>query len=425
MSFAATARDGILGTLLAPDLRREAVNYCKLMSGTLGRMALQALYFFVLANALTLAELGLFASASAVGLMLASFSGLGFGGLAFRAAAGQPRLLGSYLGAYFAGLCLTVPLGLALAVPVWLLVFRDAVPLTVFVAILLVEMAVWRSLEVLAQAQAGLGRYGTGSLMTTLGASIRAGGALLLLGMGGGLERWAAIYFVTNLLALVVVWCFLRPPVTLRLRVRLLRARLRDGLMFAVSYFALHAQGQADKVIVLSLADARLAGIYAIATRLVEFTALPLRSFYTLYTRRLIGEGRRIRNAVRRIFLMEAAILGISTLGFLVLVAILWHWPDLLGANIASAVPLLALMLAVPAFRNLLEFHGELYFVGGRMTARAVVAVGLVLLGSGALALLLWSTHDITRVGLWLNAIYAGLYGLSALALFKCVTGRA
>ncbi|OJT97977.1 MAG: hypothetical protein BGN82_04625, partial [Alphaproteobacteria bacterium 65-7] len=326
MSFAATARDGILGTLRAPDLRREALNYGKLMSGTLGRMGLQALYFFVLANALSLAELGLFASAAAVGLMLASFSGLGFGGLAFRAAAGRPRLLGRYLGAYFAGLCLTLPLGLALALPVWLALFQAAMPLTAFAAILLVEMGIWRSLEVLAQAQTGLGRYGASSLILTLGASIRAAGAVLLAMTGGGLDAWVAIYFVTNLLALAVVWYFLRPAARLRLRLRLLRARLRDGLMFAVSYFALNAQGQVDKVIVLSLADARLAGIYAIASRLVDFTALPLRSFYALYTRKLIGEGRRIRNAVRRILTMEAVILAISTLGFLVVVGLLSQW---------------------------------------------------------------------------------------------------
>ena len=42
-----------------------------------------------------------------------------------------------------------------------------------------------------------------------------------------------------------------------------------------------------DKLVMLSLADQRTVGIYAISTRIIDFTAVPIRSFYVLYSRKL------------------------------------------------------------------------------------------------------------------------------------------
>lgn len=420
----AAARRDIAAGFFHAGFRRTLENYCKLLAGNSARLGLQAVYFFLLANTLSLAAMGIFASASAVGLMLASFSGLGFGSLAFRAAAGRPRLLVNYLGLFYGGLVLTTPLGLAAALPVYFWLFEGSISLLAFLAILVVEAVLWRIIDVIVLAQNGLGRFTTGALVVTAASAIRAGGAVAFVLMGGGdVERWSLYYFASNLVALLVVFLVFRPPVRPRWRSRLFVSRFRDGAMFALSYFALNAQGQIDKLIVLSLADARFAGIYAISSRIVDFTALPFRSFYTLYTRKLFGEGKRIRNALGRTLKVEGAILGLSVLGFAALALLLWRWPLLLGANVAVAAHLFLLMLLVPAFRNLMEFHGELFFVYGRMTARAAVAVALVTLNAAALALLLSTTADSFTIGLWLNAVYGGLYLLSAAALYRFVTG--
>lgn len=98
MSLAAITRDRISVGFFGPGLRRAMGNYCQLLAGTVSRVGLQAVYFFVLANTLSLSAMGIFASALAAGLMIASFSGLGFGSLAFRAAAGRPRLLPQIVG---------------------------------------------------------------------------------------------------------------------------------------------------------------------------------------------------------------------------------------------------------------------------------------------------------------------------------------
>ncbi len=426
MSLAAITRDRIPPGFFGPGLRRVVENYCLLLAGTVGRVGLQAVYFFVLANTLSLAAMGIFASASAAGLMLASFSGLGFGSLAFRAAAARPRLLGHYLGLFFGSLCLTTPLGLLIALPFYYLLFEHAISLLAFTAILLVEMVVWRIVDVTTQVHNGMGHFTIGSITITVASALRAAGAVSFAVMGGGnVEHWAAYYVAANLAALLAVWTLLRPAVRLRWRTRMFWSRLRDGVMFAISYFALNAQSQIDKIIVLSLTDAKFAGVYAIATRIIDFTAIPFRSFYTLYTRRLFGEGKKVRGALRRTLTVEGAILALSTLAFLALVLVLWRWPNLLGPNVAIAAQLFAPMLIVPALRNLMEFHGELFFVHGRMTARAVVAVGLVCVNAGALALLLSLTRDLLQIGLGLSLISLLLYLLSAGALYRFITQEA
>ena len=423
MSLAATTRDRILPGFLGPGLRRAMASYCQLLAGTAGRVGLQAVYFFVLANTLSLSAMGIFASVSAAGLMLASFSGLGFGGLAFRAAAGRPRLLGRYLGLFFGTLCFTAPLGVLIALPFYNPLFAHAISLSAFIGILLVEMVVWRIVELFTIVHNGLGNFTAGSMTITTASAIRAGGAVLFAFAGdGGIEQWAIFYAVANLGALLTVWLWLRPAVAPRWSMRLLRNRLKDGVMFTVSYFALNAQGQVDKLIVLSITDAKFAGVYAIATRIIDFTAVPFRSFYTLYTRKLFGEGKKAGNSLRRTLTVEGAILGLSTLAFAGLTVLLWLWPDLLGPNIAIAAQLFAPMLIVPALRNLMEFHGELFFVYGRMTARAVVAVGLVCVNALALALLLSRTTDLLQVGVGLSLIQLLLYLLSAGALYRFIT---
>jgi hypothetical protein len=172
----------------------------------------------------------------------------------------------------------------------------------------------------------------------------------------------------------------------------------------------------------LSLADQRTVGIYAISSRIIDFTAVPIRTFYVLYSRKLILE-RRALNQIRRSLGVETAIALTSTIAFAGLLTTLWIWPNLLGHNVASVVPLLGVLLAVPAFKNLLEYHSELFFAYQQMTVRAVLATSQVALKAAALALLLLCFGNIAEWGIWLNAIYIGLYALSAVIVYSLVFG--
>ncbi len=108
--------------------------------------------------------------------------------------------------------------------------------------------------------------------------------------------------------------------------------------MFAVAYCAFISQNEIDKVVMLSLADQRTVGIYAIASRIIDFTSVPIRTFYVLYTRKLILEGRS-SSRIGRSLGVEIMIALISTTAFAGLLAVLTIWPGLLGHNVASATP--------------------------------------------------------------------------------------
>ena len=82
---------------------------------------------------------------------------------------------------------------------------------------------------------------------------------------------------------------------------------------------------------------------------------------------------------------------------------------------------LFGVLLAVPAFKNLLEYHSELFFVYQHMTVRAALATSLVGLKAAALALLLVAFDGIAQWGVWLNAVYFGLYVLSDAAVYLLI----
>jgi O-antigen/teichoic acid export membrane protein len=236
-------------------------------------------------------------------------------------------------------------------------------------------------------------------------------------------ETWSIIYLLFNLAGMLLAIVLFQPRIKLRWRLPLFLGRFHEAFMYAIAYSAFVSQNEIDKVVMLSLADQRTVGIYAIASRLIDFTSVPIRTFYVLYSRKLILEGRA-GNKIGRSLSVEVMIAVISTIAFAGLLTVLWMWPTLLGRNVATATPLLMVALAVPAFKNLLEYHSELFFVYQRMTIRAVLATSQVALKAGTLALLLICFSSITQWGLWLNAIYIGLYVLSAAIVYRFIFGN-
>jgi O-antigen/teichoic acid export membrane protein len=419
----AVSRTPRLLAVLTRAFHAQFTNYLQVFAGTGVRLGLQAVYFFILANTLSLHDMGVFASASSTGIMIGCFSGFGFASLAFRASAGKRRILGGYLAVFYASWLIALPLCLAASLPVFYFLFTSSLSLTAFLLIILVETSLWRIVEMIHQVNNGLGRYASASLVISFGSAFRTAGAVAFAASGRhDVETWSVIYFAFNLAAMIVAIAVYQPRIRLRWNSQIFFGRVRDALLFSVAYCASIAQNEIDKLVMLSLADQRTVGIYAISTRIIDFTSVPIRSFYVLYSRKLIIEGRQ-RNQIGRSLGVEALIALISTAGLASLLAALAIWPDLLGHNVAVATQLFGVLLAVPAFKNLLEYHSELFFVYQHMTIRAVLATVLVGLKAAALALLLIHFDDIVQWGIWLNAVYLGLYVFSAASVYGSIFG--
>jgi O-antigen/teichoic acid export membrane protein len=412
------SRASRLLAMLARAFRTQFSNYLQVFAGTGVRLGLQAVYFFILANTLSLSDMGVFASASSTGIMISCFSGFGFASLAFRASAGKRRTLGGYLAVFYVSWLIALPLCLAASLPVFYLLFSTSISLTAFALIILVETGTWRIVEMIHQVNNGLGRYASASLAISVGSALRTAGAIAFAASGKhDVETWSVIYLTSNLAAMALAIGAYQPRVKLRWRAPLFFGRVREALLFSIAYCASIAQNEIDKLVMLSLADQRTVGIYAISTRIIDFTSVPIRSFYVLYSRKLIIEGRR-RNQIGRSLGVEILIALVSTAGIAALLVALALWPDMLGHNVAVATQLFGVMIAVPAFKNLVEYHSELFFVYQHMTVRAVLATALVGLKAAALAWLLTHTDNIVQWGIWLNAVYLGLYLFSATSVY-------
>jgi O-antigen/teichoic acid export membrane protein len=418
------SRSSRLLELLTRIYRAQFANYLRVFAGTGMRLGLQAVYFFVLANTLSLHDMGVFASTSSTGIMIGCFSGFGFASFAYRASAGKRRALGGYLAVFYVSWLVSLPLCLAASLPVFYLLFTTSLSLVAFTSIILVEVGTWRVVEMIHQVNNGLGRYTPASLVISLGTALRTAGALVFVASGHhDVETWSVIYLSFNVMAMALAVLVYQPRIKLRWRTPLFVGRIRDALMFSVAYCASISQNEIDKLVMLSLADQRTVGIYAISARIIDFTSVPIRSFYVLYSRKLIIEGRG-RNQIGRSLGVEMMIALISTAAFAALLTVLSIWPDMLGHNVASATQLFAVLLAVPAFKNLLEYHSELFFVYQHMTIRAALATSLVALKAAALALLLVCFDGIAQWGIWLNGVYVGLYVLSAIAVYSLIFRR-
>jgi len=392
------------------------LDYAKLLGGSGGRLVLSLGYFAAVANALTVADYGLFATASATGVVLSRLFGFGFVSPLYRAATARPRLVGVYTAGLLLAALASAPLVALAGALFYLLVFRgDMAPLS-FGLILVAEVVCWRALEVVCIVNNGMGRFGRASVLVVAGTAAKAVAALVFLriaGENGGLLLWSALYLAANGSAALLGIAFLYPRRRLRLSIPLALRRLEDSLAVAGAEILFYLQSELDKLLVLSVGGPQVAGVYALLMRLIDLTALPVRSFNMMVVQKLIRAPGWLASWRMRLGI-EGGIALVSVAGAGALALVLALAPTLLGRNVAEAAPLMPLVLLVPAFRNLVEYESELLYATGRTTIRAGLLLVLGLAKALLLTLLLRGADGGTET--WvaeLNAVFGALWVLS------------
>src|ERR1700753_2242977 len=226
LDMPAVSRVSRLREKLERNIRAQFTIYLQVFAGTGVRLGLQAVYFFILANPLSLRDMGLFASTSSTGIMIGCFSGLGFSSFAFRAAAGKRRALGGHLATFYVSWLISMPLCLAASLPVFYLLFTTSLSLTAFLLIISVETGTWRIVEMIHQVNNGLGRYGSASLGLRLRPALRPPGAISFMASGRhDVETWSIVYVLFNIAAMVLAVAVYQPRIKLRWRPSLVFGR--------------------------------------------------------------------------------------------------------------------------------------------------------------------------------------------------------
>jgi O-antigen/teichoic acid export membrane protein len=396
-------------------------SYVSTLGGSAGRLVISLLYFISLSNSLSIGDFGLFAAASAVGIVLSRLVSFGFVSPLYRVATMKQRMLGTYYAGYLLAAGLSLPVLLLAGWVIHRMFFLSQISLTAFALIIVSEALLWRGLEVIVIVNNGLGRFGRAAILVVCGTILRALGALAFaLMMDHGLDRWAWWYAGANLLALGLALSLYLPRRRLRLRPQLYLRRVRDSLSTAGAEILFYIQMELDKLAVLALGGAELAGIYAIVMRLADLTAVPIRSFNMLLVQKLMKTPQTL-GSLRMRMLIEALIFGVSLAGLVFFALVLWLYPNVLGKNVAIIAPLLVLAWAIPGFRNIVEYHAELLYARGQTGIRML---NLALLAAMKILLLAFVLSANPETRIWivqLNAAFAILWAGSALLTYSAM----
>ncbi|WP_394690746.1 lipopolysaccharide biosynthesis protein [Hoeflea sp.] len=406
---------------LADTYKASIRAYLSMIGGAVGRLVVSLVYFIAIANTLSISDFGLFATASACGIMLSRLMAFGFVSPLYRIATVKQRLLGVYTAGFLGGLVLSLPIiGLAAWVTHWL-IFNDQMALATFAKIIVAEVLCWRIMEIVVIVSYGVNRFGAGSFLVVAATALKTVAAVLFAWLAdGSLSTWGWYYFGANGLAALLAVVFFYPRVRLRWKPALYIRRWVDAVSVAGAEMLFYIQSELDKVLVLSLGGAEAAGIYAIIMRLVDLTALPVRAFLTLLTQRLMRTATLLECVKTRVML-EGSVAVISTAGILGMVGFLWIFPNALGKNVAEVAPMLVLVALVPAFRNLIEYHSELLYATGRTVIRMLVLTSLGAMKALLLAYVLGLGAEIPVWVQMMNVLFFVLYVQSALLTYQAL----
>ncbi len=209
-------------------------SYLSLLSGSAGRLVISVAYFVAIANALSLENFGLFATASATGVVLSRLAGFGFISPLYRTATVRPRLIGAFTAGFGAAFIASLPLVLLVSLAFYWLVFSSGMGLAAFLFVMAAEILCWRLLEVVIIVNNGLGRFGTGAFLTIFGTAVRGIVAVGFVMWGdGSLLHWVMLYAGANAISFLFAAIFYYPKVKLRWKPRAYLGRMRDA--FSVS----------------------------------------------------------------------------------------------------------------------------------------------------------------------------------------------
>ena len=397
---------------MLPD-RATIFAYLTILSGSAGRLVISLVYFLIVANTLTLGEFGLFATASSTGLILSRLLAFGFISPLYRVATVKPRLLGAYLSG-FAGLsAFSLPLITLVASAAYLLLFAERLALLPFAAIIVAEVLGWRLVEVVAIVNNGLRRFRQAALLVIIGSALRTVAALLFAGFGhASLEIWAFAYCGATMASAAVALLAFLPKARWRFVRSLYPRRMADAVFAGAADIVFYVQSELDKLLVLGLAGERTAGLYAIALRVIDLTAMPVRSFNQMLVQKIMQE--RGVGGFRRLAAYEAGIALVSVAGLVAVIIALKPFPHLLGRNVSEAAYLFAPMLLVPAFRNLVEYHAELLYARERTGSRIALLCLLTAIKAGLISVVMTRFPEAGSWAASMNLVFGVVYLASA-----------
>jgi hypothetical protein len=134
-----------------------------------------------------------------------------------------------------------------------------------------------------------------------------------------------------------------------------------------------------------------------------------------------IMQERRLGGGKGRWALVELTIAAVSIAGLAAIILMLKPFPGALGRNVSEAAYLFLPMLAVPAFRNLVEYHAELLYARERTGSRIMLLCAVLALKAALMTWVMTGPGRGDEWALWLNLVFGLVYVVSATVTYRLV----
>lgn len=373
------------------------------LAGDTGRVAFwqamriggQALWVILIARLLGPHGYGTFVGVAGLATTLGGFTGLGMGLVMLQDTARDPGLFdrrwSQALGACVASGCV-LAIAFGLIAPRLL----ANVPALIVAALGVSELLFFPLVSVAAFAFSARGRMGTAAAMPALTALGRVLAAAAFWAFAAHrLETYVWLHVTATLTCALVALAMVRQqcrphPASLRLS----RREVREGVGFSAVWMVGNALSSLDKTLVLRLAGAEIAGLYAAVYRLATVLALPIEAMTMAAGPRLFrhGGGQAQPGLIARL-------VGF-TLACSVLAGIVLWWsaallPWLLGETFRPAVAAARWMVIFVPCYGLRLLGSNILMASNAKTWRVLIE------GAGLACLLLFALLWLPRYGLY------------------------
>jgi O-antigen/teichoic acid export membrane protein len=347
------------------------------------RLAIQAVYFVVIARCLGPQQYGGFVAVTALANLISPFVGMGTGNLLVKNVARDKSLFAEYWGN---GLVVNLVLGLAVVAFVVLAsvaLLPHSIPVFAILCICISDLIAVKFLEMAAYAFQAFEMLSRNAHLNVLVSLTRLVGivALALTLHHPTIRSWSAVYLAGTIVAasIGVIWVTLslgRPKFALGR----IRGEFFEGLKFSTGLSAQTIYNDIDKTMLARLGSLEATGIYSAAYRLIDVSFIPIRALLNAAYSGFFRSGADgIRGTLRYSRRLMLRIAPYSLLTFAVLLIGAPIVPRILGEQFAYVSEALRWLSLLPLLKTLHYFAADALMGAGYQGVRTTVQVGIAI----------------------------------------------
>jgi O-antigen/teichoic acid export membrane protein len=377
------------------------------LSGQGLSLVAQAGYFIVIARLLGNIEYGLLAGAAASVGVLSQYGAFGSGLLFLRYVSPDHSRFREYWGNILMS-CLTLGTLLVLVLRLVAPLLLRGIDIRVIVLLAIGDCICGQLTSATSQVFQAFERMRYTAILNTAVSCSRmvlAIAMLLTLHRASALQ-WAtaslAISAATAICSVVIVTIKLGLP---QFRVELFLKRLWEGFIFAVSGCTTSVYNDVDKAMLAHFGMNAANGIYTMAYRVIDVSAMPIRSIHAAAFPRFFRHGAEENGLAATEHFAKRLLRRTSLMGLAIAVALYFSAPvipHLVGKGFAPSVTALRWLCLIPFFRSFHLSAGDALAGAGRQTTRLVFQM-IAALGNVGLNLALIPRYS------WRGAVAASL----------------